>query len=143
MAPPCFADLGKQARDIFSKNYHIGVTKLDCKTKTSTGVNFAVVGTSNNDTGRVNASLETKYLFKDYGVTIKEKWNTENILSTDVAVEDQFVKGLKLNLDSSFAPQTGKKAGTIKTAYKNDHVHLNGDVDIDQSAPQFHGAAVL
>lgn len=143
MAPPCFADLGKQARDVFSKNYNIGVMKLECKTKTSTGVNFTVSGTSNNDTGRVNASLETKYLFKDYGFTIKEKWNTDNILVTELSLEDQFVKGLKLNLDTTFAPQTGKKCGTFKSAFKNDHVHLNGDVDIDTAAPQFHGAGVI
>lgn len=45
----------------------IGLVKLECRTKTSTGVNFTVSGTSNNDTGRVNASLETKYVIKDYG----------------------------------------------------------------------------
>lgn len=143
MAPPCFADLGKQARDIFSKNYHIGVVKLECKTKTSTGVNFTVSGTSNNDTGKVNAFLETKYLVKDYGITIKEKWNTDNVLATQVSIEDQFLKGLKATLDTSFAPQSGKKAGTLQTAFKNEHVHLNGDIDLDVAAPQLHGAGVI
>ncbi|KFM64129.1 Voltage-dependent anion-selective channel protein 2, partial [Stegodyphus mimosarum] len=143
MAPPCFADLGKQARDVFNKNYHIGLIKLEVKTKTATGVNFTVSGTSNNDTGRVNAFLETKYLIKDYGVSIKEKWNTDNVLSTELSVEDQFVKGLKFTLDSNFAPQSGKKAATLRTAFKNEHVHLNGDVDIDATAPQFHGAGVI
>jgi voltage-dependent anion channel protein 2 len=143
MAPPCFSDLGKQARDIFSKNYHVGTMKLECKTKTATGVNFTVNGVSNNDTGRVNAFLETKYNIKKHGISIREKWNTENILATELSVEDQFVKGLKLSLDTSFAPQTGKKSGTVSTAYKNDHVHLNSDVDIDLAAPQFHGAGVI
>jgi len=143
MAPPCFSDLGKQAKDIFNKNYHIGVMKLECKTKTSTGVNFTVSGTSNNDTGRINAFLETKYLVKDYGFTIKEKWTTDNVLATQLVVEDQFVKGLKLTLDTTFAPQTGKKSGSVQTAFQNDHVHLNGDVDLDGTAPQLHGAGVI
>jgi len=143
MAPPCFGDLGKQARDIFNKNYHIGLMKLDCKTKTSTGVNFNVSGTSNNDTGRINAHLETKYVVKNHGVTIKEKWNTDNVLATELSVEDQFVKGLKLSVDTNFAPQSGKKSGTFSTAYKNEHVHLNGDVDLDITSPVVHGAGVI
>lgn len=141
MAPPCFADLGKQARDIFSKNYHFSLVKLDCKTKTESGVNFTVSGTSNNDTGRVNASLETKYLFKKYGLTLKEKWNTDNVLATEVSIEDQLAKGLKLGLDTTFAPISGKKSGTVKTAFKNEHVHINSDVDILE--PAFHGAGVI
>jgi len=143
MAPPCFADLGKQARDIFSKNYHIGIVKLECKTKTSTGVNFTVSGSSNNDTGKVNAFLETKYLVKDYGITIKEKWTTDNVLATQLSVEDQIVKGLKATVDTTFAPQSGKKAGSLQTAFKNEHVHLNGDLDVDAAAPQLHGAGVI
>ncbi|GFW60044.1 voltage-dependent anion-selective channel protein 2 [Trichonephila clavipes] len=143
MAPPCFADLGKQSRDIFNKNYHIGFVKLECKTKTATGVNFTVSGTSNNDTGRVNAFLETKYNVQKHGVTIKEKWNTDNILATELSVENQFVKGLKLSLDTNFAPQSGKKSGTFCSAYKNDYVHLNGDLDLDLSSPQVHLAGVI
>src|SRR5687768_3247628 len=106
MAPPTYNDLGKQARDLFSKNYrkkgffvkvkgsrrsHVrkgggetssscreehnpsvitdtyfssedfGLVKLDVKTKTPTGVDFTVNCVSNNDTGRVNSALETKY----------------------------------------------------------------------------------
>ncbi|GIX98027.1 voltage-dependent anion-selective channel protein 2 [Caerostris darwini] len=143
MAPPCFADLGKQSRDIFNKNYHIGFMKLECKTKTATDVNFTVSGTSNNDTGRVNAFLETKYNIKKHGITLKEKWNTDNILATEVSVEDQIAKGLKLSLDTTFAPQTGKKSGTFSSAFKNDHVHLNGDVDLDINSPQVNLAGVI
>lgn len=143
MAPPCYADLGKQARDLFNKNYHFGLVKLECKTKTPTGVEFTVNGSSHNDTGRVNASLETKYKISDYGVTIKEKWNTDNTLATEFSVEDKIVPGLKLAFDASFAPQSGKKSGTLKSAYKIDHVHLNSDVDFDYSGPIIHGAGVI
>lgn len=41
------------------------------------------------------------------GLTIKEKWTTDNVLGTQVSVEDQFVNGLKVTLDTSFAPQSG------------------------------------
>lgn len=143
MAPPCYADLGKQARDLFNKNYHVGLVKLECKTKTNSGVEFTVSGNSHNDTGRVTGSLETKYKVNEYGVTLKEKWNTDNTLATEISVEDQLVKGLKLAFDASFAPQSGKKTGTAKTAYKMDHVHINTDVDFDYAGPVVHGAGVL
>jgi len=143
MAPPCYADLGKQARDLFSKNYHFGLVKLDVKTKTPNGVEFNVNGSSNNDTGRVTSSLETKYLVKDHGITIKEKWNTDNIMAAEITVEDQLLKGLKFGVASTFAPQSGKKTGTVKAAFKHDAIHLNTDVDLDYAGAILHSAAVL
>jgi len=143
MAPPCYADLGKNARDLFSKNYHFGLVKLDVKTKTPSGVEFNVNGTSNNDTGRVNSALETKYSLKEHGVTLKEKWNTDNILSSEITLEDKVLKGLKLGANATFAPQSGKKTGTVKAAYKIDSLHLNTDVDLDYAGAMVHGAAVL
>jgi len=143
MAPPCYADLGKQARDLFSKNYHFGLVKLDVKTKTPSGVEFNVNGNSNNDTGKVQAALETKYQLKDCGVTLKEKWNTDNILFSEVSIEDQFVKGLKVGLHCSLAPQSGKKTGSVKSAYKVDMLHLNGDVDCDYAGALLHGSGVI
>lgn len=104
---------------------------------------FTVNGSSNADTGRVSSSLETKYKFPDYGMTLKEKWNTDNVLQTEISVDDQLIKGLKLAFDTTFVPQSGKKTGMLKTAYKMDNVHLNTDVDFDYAGPVIHSAAVL
>jgi len=41
------------------------------------------------------------------GITFNEKWNTDNALATEITVEDQLVKGLKLSFDTQFVPQTG------------------------------------
>ena len=68
MSPPSYSDLGKNARDIFSKGYHFGLLKLDCKTKTKSGVEFSSGGSSNQDTGKVFGSLETKYRIPEYGM---------------------------------------------------------------------------
>lgn len=45
--------------------------------------------------------------FLNAGVTFKETWNTDNVLQAEVSVEDQLVQGLKLSLDTNFAPQSG------------------------------------
>lgn len=143
MVPPVYADLGKGSRDLFSKGYNYGFFKLECKTKTSKGVSITTSGSSNSDTGKVAGSLETKYKWEEYGMTFSEKWNTDNILATEITVEDQIAKGLKVSFDTSFAPQTGKRSGKIKTAYKNDYVSGGVDVDFEFAGPTVHGAMVL
>lgn len=107
MSPPTYGDLGKNARDVFGKGYHFSLVKLDLKTKTASGIEFNTSGSSNTDNGKVAGALETKYKFKDYGLTFTEKWNTDNQLSTTLDIQDQVLKGLKLTFDSTFSPQTG------------------------------------
>ena len=161
MAPPCYADLGKAAKDIFSKNYRkflphypsehfgrfsieygtklnleipfsdLGLVKLDVKTKTANNVEFSLAGTSINDTGRVNASFETKYFIRDFGATIKEKWTTDNTILSELTIENQFIKGSKFTLNGNFAPQSGKKSGAAKGVLKGDCYHANADFDFD------------
>jgi voltage-dependent anion channel protein 2 len=135
MAPPSYSDLGKQARDIFGKGYHFGLWKLDVKTRTASGVEFNTAGHSNQDSGKVFGSLETKYKFKDYGLNFSEKWNTDNTLTSEISIEDQLIKGLKLSFDGSFAPQTGNKTGKIKTTYSHDVVRVDADVNVDLAGP--------
>ena len=89
MAPPKYGDLGKQANDVFSKGYHFGLLKLEVKTKTNTGVEFTTGGNSNLETGKVAGNLETKYQVKDLGMTLTEKWTTDNSLNTTVDVVDK------------------------------------------------------
>uniref|UniRef100_A0AAY4E2A0 Non-selective voltage-gated ion channel VDAC3 n=1 Tax=Denticeps clupeoides TaxID=299321 RepID=A0AAY4E2A0_9TELE len=119
--PPAYSDLGKSAKDIFSKGY----------------------GSSNTDTGKASGNLETKYKVKELGLTFNQKWNTDNTLSTEVTMEDQLAKGLKLGLDTSFVPNTGKKSGKLKTGYKRDFVNMGCDVDFDLAGPTIHASAVL
>lgn len=143
MAPPTYGDLGKSARDIFGKGYHLGVFKLDLKTKTPSGIEFSSGGSHSTDTGKVSGNLETKYKKPEYGMTFTEKWNTDNVVGMEWAVQDQIAKGLKLTLDASFAPQSGKKSGRFKTEFKHEVVSVNLDVDLDVGAPVVHGASVV
>jgi len=143
MAPPIFNDLGKQARDIFGKGYHFGLWKLECKSKTASGVEFTANTSSNHETLKVGGSLETKYKFKEHGLTFTEKWNTDNTLATEVAIEDQLAKGLKLSLDTVLAPQTGKKDGKVKLQYKHDSVTLTSDMSLDLGGPLLNSSVVF
>jgi len=107
MSPPLYADLGKGARDIFSRGYNLDTIKLDLKTKTKAGVEFSTGGVSHLDSGKVLGTLETKYKFKEYGITFTEKWNTSNILATEVVWQD-FVQGAKLAAEYICTPNWGQ-----------------------------------
>jgi len=141
--PPKYDDLGKDTKDLLNKNYYFGSVKLDGKTKAANGLEFNASGMHNSDTGKVNASLETKYKYSDYGVTFSEKWTTDNALTTEITIEDQLAKGLKFTFDTSFEPNSGKKSAKIKSAYRNEYTHSTADFDFDFAGPTIHGSTVL
>ncbi|KAJ8910808.1 hypothetical protein NQ315_014516 [Exocentrus adspersus] len=143
MSPPPYSDLGKRANDVFGKGYHFGLIKLDCKTKTGTGVEFNTGGTSNQETGKIFGSLETKYRVKDYGVTFTEKWTTDNTLGTEISVQDQLVQGLKVSGNIDFSPQTGNKSGAVKSAFLHEKVAINADAKLASSGPIVEASAVV
>ncbi|KAM8865738.1 voltage-dependent anion-selective channel protein 3 isoform X1 [Synchiropus splendidus] len=141
--PPSYSDLGKSAKDIFNKGFGYGILKLDVKTKSQSGVEFATSGTSNTDSGKSGGHLETKYKMKELGLNFTNKWNTDNTLTTEITVEDQLAQGLKVGLDTSFVPNTGKKSAKLKTAYKRDFINMGCDLDFDMAGPTVHATAVL
>lgn len=143
MAPPQYADLGKTARDLFNKGYNYGTVKLDVKTRTQNEIDFNFTGEHNTDIQKSLGTLEAKYKSPAHGLTFTEKWNTDNILKCEISVEDKILQGLKVTLDSSFAPASGKKSGVLKTTYRHDKFLLNTDVDLDVNGPQIHNALVF
>lgn len=48
------------------------------------------------------------------GLTLTEKWNTENQLGTVVEISEQFGRGLKLTFDSVYVPHNAKRSGKLK-----------------------------
>lgn len=118
---------------------------MDFKTKTKNNVEFAVNGASQHETGRVNAHLETKYAFKEWNCTLKEKWSTDNTITTELQFDDQIVKGSKILFCANLAPQSGKKSGAVKAALKGDGFHANADMDFDslRNGTMVHGSLVL
>lgn len=128
---PCYADLGKSAKDLFTKGYHYGQVKLDASSRAQSGTVFKTACSLQNDTGRISGSLETKQEWSTYGLTATGKWNTDNVFNTTVAIENQFLDGLKVTFDTTLAPHTGKKSAKVKSVFKHKHAHLTGDVDLD------------
>ena len=91
----------------------------------------------------MTAFLESKHGWKEYGLTLKEKWNADNTLSTDVELKDCFLNGLDLGANGYFAPQTGRKNGTVKSAFKNDTLHLKSGLNVDHASTILKSSLVL
>uniref|UniRef100_A0A8C8UJF4 Non-selective voltage-gated ion channel VDAC2 n=1 Tax=Peromyscus maniculatus bairdii TaxID=230844 RepID=A0A8C8UJF4_PERMB len=89
--PPSYVDLSKTARDIFNRGFGFGLVKLDVKTKSCSGVELSTTSSSNTDTGKVTGTLETKYKWClcEYGLTFTEKWNMDDTVGIETAIEDQ------------------------------------------------------
>jgi len=64
MAPPKYADLGKEAKDLINKNFHFGVIKFEGKTKTKSEV------VSFTNTNFQHSTIRFKGKRKWYGKTI-------------------------------------------------------------------------
>lgn len=146
MAPPTYADLGKAARDVFGKGFHFGLVKLDVKGKTSSGLQLSSGGVSNQDSAKVTGNLEVKKQICEHGgapVTVTSKWNTDNIVNSTLELQDHLVRGLKMSLDSSYAPDTGAKNGHFKAEMKTAPATLTLDTDLNLGGPIVNTSAVV
>jgi len=140
--PPSYSDLGKAAKDLLNKGYNYGSAKLELKTKTANGVAVTAGGSSNLASGKISGNLETKWACKEQGLSVTKKWNTDNVVSSEVSLEDKLVGGLKLTLDSTLVVPTGAKSGVVKAAFKKDHVNIGLDANLAK-APVINGSAVF
>lgn len=140
--PPSFSDLNKSVKDIFNKGYNFGLYKLDFKTKAHNGVEFNVAGTQRTDSGATAGSLESKYTVKEHGLTISEKWGTDNNIRLEIGLEPKTLPGSKVTLVSNYSPQSGKKSALLKTIYKRANVYTTTDIDLDAAGPLVHTSLV-
>lgn len=140
---PSFADLGKSAKDLFDKNFHLGIVKTEIKTSTSSGVNIKTNGTHNTETSGVSGNMETSYKISNLGLTLTEKWDINNTLTTSFALEDKLIKGLKQTIEGVFEPNTGKKSAKVKNQFKHELVHLNADFHFKSLSPVILASTVV
>ncbi|VDM54994.1 unnamed protein product [Angiostrongylus costaricensis] len=153
MSPPTFADLGKSARDLFTKGYNHGFLKVDATTKAGDNkeVEFKTSAAHNLGSGKLGGNLDVKYKIPSYGITLFllmfgltliEKWNTENQLGTIIEVNEQFGRGLKLIFDSLYAPHAGKRTGKLKLDWAGQTARITAELGLTAS-PVINAAGVF
>ncbi|KAF2801178.1 mitochondrial porin-like protein [Melanomma pulvis-pyrius CBS 109.77] len=127
--PPAFSDISKASNDLINKDfYHTAAAALEVKLKAPNGVNFTAKGTSSHK-GPVTSSLEGKKAISN-GISITQSWNTANLLSTKVELNDTFATGLKAEVLSNFNPAAGNKGQKLNLHFKQPNFHARGFADL-------------
>lgn len=125
MSIPKFADLGKSVNELLYKGYNIGQFLVEAKTKTNGGVELTTTGLHNIDSGLLAGSLELKYLWTNYGLTLTDKWTSDNVVIVELKHEDKLLRGLDLDLEARWILGSWTHTRHAKAAYKNDHMHAD------------------
>ncbi|KAF2441921.1 mitochondrial porin-like protein [Karstenula rhodostoma CBS 690.94] len=122
LPPPAFSDIAKSSNDLINKDfYHAAAAQLEVKLKAPNGVNFTAKGTSAHD-GPVSSSLEGKKALSN-GISITQSWNTANLLSTKVELNDTLASGLKTEVLSNFKPDAGNQGQKVNFLFKQNNFH--------------------
>lgn len=129
MAPPKFADLGKAVKNLFADDFNIGETKISIKSTAANGVGFKFDG-SRQDAGTVAGSVETKYSHSS-GVSIKEKWNTKNNVTTELTLENNPFARTKFIAESDFNPSVGFSNVKLTAEHGEDKMYLTSTLAKD------------
>lgn len=143
MVPPvCYAELTKPMKDFFTKYYHIGVGKLEFKRKSESGVDMNAVTSVVSETGKSTAFLEMKCRLAKQGLTLKEKWLTDNTLNTEIHYDDCLLQGMKLMMKLHFNPQTKQMTGVAGAGLKGDSYHATTELDYSNGSPHVNASLV-
>merc|ERR1712212_198577 len=144
VSPPKYADLGKEARDLITKDFYT-VNHLKVTTKSANGFQFTTEKSHNRASDVVGASLETKYILGDSDWSLSAKCNTDSVLSSTISVANQGLDGLNVDIDTSYSLISRKKSMKVKTAYTGSTLfHPTLDLDVaDITKPNIDFSLVL
>ncbi|KER20276.1 hypothetical protein T265_11139 [Opisthorchis viverrini] len=142
MAPPSFSDLGKDAKDLLTKNYFFGV--LNVKFGSSVGDHKLSSNFNQHFKAKKIASdIEGKISFPSYGATYCEKWTSEDVLKSELTIEDKLVKGMKQTFCYSRQIYDGLSSASITNGFKSDTLNANVDVFFKSAIPDITPSLVV
>jgi len=128
--PPSYKDFGKAANDLLNKDYPLGVSTLEVKTRAPNGVLFKA-GIAKDDARQVIlGDIEGKYVDGKNGVILTQTWLTNNSLKTLVELEGQLARGLKFEGLGLLNPDKGTKAALVTATYRQPAFHGRAMVDV-------------
>jgi voltage-dependent anion channel protein 2 len=91
--PPSYKDFGKAASDLLGKDYPLGVSSVEVKTRAPNGVLFKAGIAKDDHRQTILGDLEGKYVDGKNGVVLTQTWLTNNSLKTLLELEGQLAKG--------------------------------------------------
>ncbi|KAI0763587.1 voltage-dependent ion-selective channel [Trametes elegans] len=140
--PPSWKDLGKSSNDLLGKDYPTSNVAIEVKTLTPSNVAFKVGGTRDTKSTLIGGDIEAKFFNKPHGLVFTQTWTTANILKTQIEVDNQIAKGVKLDLQTALTPDTGAKSALFTTTYKQPGLHTRAFLDVFKG-PTFTADTVI
>ncbi|KAH9851698.1 voltage-dependent ion-selective channel [Lenzites betulinus] len=140
--PPSWKDLGKSSNDLLGKDFPINNVTLEVKTFTPSNVAFKVAGARDTKSSLIGGDIEAKFFNKPHGLVFTQSWTTSNILKTQIEVDNQIAKGVKLDLQTALTPDTGAKSALFTTTYKQPGLHTRAFLDVFKG-PTFTADTVI
>ena len=123
-------DLGKSSNDLLGKDFPLSGVALEVKTATPSNVSFKVGGNRDTKSALIGGDIKAKFFAKPHGLVFTQAWTTNNILKTQVEIDNQIAKGVKLDLQTALTPDTGAKTALFTTTYKQPGLHTRAFLDI-------------
>uniref|UniRef100_A0A0N5A3H7 Voltage-dependent anion-selective channel protein 3 n=1 Tax=Parastrongyloides trichosuri TaxID=131310 RepID=A0A0N5A3H7_PARTI len=132
MGPPSYQDLGKTAKDLINKGFSIGTLKVDVKNRVGYDKQheFSTQAFHDIKTEALNTNINFKYKILKYDTTLIEKWNSKNVFSTIVELNNQFADGLKICLESNYNMKDNSRTAFIKSDYTTPDLKFNNKVSL-------------
>jgi len=121
--PAKFSDLTKKFKDLSKDDFGFGEAKLTLKSKTANGINLKAEESRKFSDGSVSGLLEVKYTNAAHGLTIKDTWNTKNVIDTEIVLDNKSLQGNKFTLNKSL--NTGSSLfsnWSLKHEFGNKHL---------------------
>eukprot|EP00126_Sphaerothecum_destruens_P000875 Sdes_comp11568_c0_seq1m2778 len=134
--PPKYQEFGQNARDLYFKNYGFGEVKVDLTTTALNGLKFSTSGNQNILTGAVFGNLETLYESKKYGIQICQSWNTKNVLSTNLTLQNPKIPSVNFQFEGVFSPDSGDKSMKFTSLFSQESMLSEIQLDF------FHGPSL-
>uniref|UniRef100_UPI00358DFA48 voltage-dependent anion-selective channel protein 2-like n=1 Tax=Myxine glutinosa TaxID=7769 RepID=UPI00358DFA48 len=129
-APCCYSDLGKDAKELFTKGFDFGLIRLDCRIPSIANAEFKPSAWFGLESGRSAGSLACRYTWPEMGLTISERWATDGTMGGD-ATFAHVAQGVDVTVDTSFSPNTGRKLAVLGASICRPFARADGAVETD------------
>jgi len=122
--PATFADLGKSAKDFFTKDHPVEKSKVEVTTNAANGATF-VSSVTRDSKGVLVGLLNPKFKYNRYGLNLNTSIDTTQTWKVEASVQDQVTKGLK----NTVVVQSGKVPLKLTTEFKNQRASVTSTIE--------------
>ncbi|VDK33595.1 unnamed protein product [Taenia asiatica] len=131
MVLPLFADIGKPAKDLFTKYFKFNLINFDFKSSTEENVDLHIQCTENDN--QIVATSDVTFKPLD-GVSVKTKIDSKNQITSDVELKSESLSS-KHNIITTIDHSLGTKQLKLKNSVQKDKVNAEIEMEFASKYP--------